>query len=87
MTLKSIFIYLLVGTLMLSVSAPALAQEDDCTEEDCEECDSCKTTNFYYVLTAAIIIFAIFFYWTNRHRIPKQPVETEKSDEPVQREG
>ncbi|MDD4308115.1 MAG: hypothetical protein PHU53_04835 [Thermoplasmata archaeon] len=77
----------LVLTIMLFMPSVALAQEDDCTEEDCEECDSCKTTNFYYVLTAAIIIFAIFFYWTNRHRIPKKPVEAEKSDDPGQREG
>lgn len=77
----------MVFVLLIGISAPALAQDDDCTEEDCEECDSCKTTNFYYVLTAAIIIFAIFFYWTNRHKIPKKPAEPEKPDEPAQREG
>lgn len=70
---------LAVAALFISMATSvALAQEDECTEEDCA---SCRTTNFYYVLIAAIIIFAVFFIWTNRHRVPKQPVEPEKTDE------
>ena len=84
---RAIITLFLVCTILLSISAPALAQDEECTEEDCEDCTACKTTNFYYVLAAAIIIFAVFFIWTNRNKVPKEPVEPEiKQDEPVQEE-
>ncbi len=75
---------LLIAALVL-MSGTALAQ--DCEEEDCEECTDCRNTNFYYIFVAAIIIFLVFFYWRNRAPVMKKPVEADKPDETVQREG
>jgi quinol-cytochrome oxidoreductase complex cytochrome b subunit len=68
--------------LLVGMPASALAQEN-CTEEDCA---TCRTNNFYYVLISVLIIFAVFFYLTNWRRGPKEP-EAKNGEEPVQREG
>ena len=73
-----LLVVLIAGLVVLNSLGSVLAQDDDCTEEDCEDCTSCRTNNFYYVLIAAIIIFVIFFYWTNRHKVPKKPAEPDE---------
>ena len=65
-------IILLVGLLLLATAGPALAQEDECTEEDCEECTDCRTNNFYYILVTAIIVFLVFFFLRNRAPVMKK---------------
>lgn len=75
---------LAIALLLASIiPANALAQDDNCTEDDCDDCETCRTNNFYYILVSGIIIFLVFFYMRNRK--PKaKPAEKVGVDSPEQ---
>jgi len=68
-----------IGTLaLLAGTGSALAQDD---------CPSCRSNNFYYILALAIGLFVLFFWWANRNRPPKVSEKSKSEEQPDDKEG
>ena len=66
--MRKLLTIMLAGFILLNAFGNATAQEDECTEDNCDDC-VCRNNSFYYILIIGLIIFAVFFYLRNKDNI------------------